>query len=159
MALIPESTHSRSGCSLLSSRARRRTSSSSSRVRPPVETQYSWTGATPRPRARVTKYRSLLEAGTDPALVAGWIAEVQGERLRAEAELASLRPTAPPTAAEVRDLVDGLGGLTAVLAHADPESKARVYSELGLRLTYDHVRNLVVAEVQPWATARVGGGT
>lgn len=108
---------------------------------------------------RVTKYRSLLEAGTDPALVAGWIAEVQGERLRAEAELASLRPTAPPTAAEVRDLVDRLGGLTAVLAHADPESKARVYSELGLCLTYDHVRNLVVAEVQPWATARVGGGT
>jgi hypothetical protein len=47
---------------------------------------------------RLAKYRSALESGADPVVVSGWMAEVQGERLRAEAELASCASRAPPTA-------------------------------------------------------------
>ena len=37
-----------------------------------------------------------MESGTDPALVAGWIVEVQGARLAAERELVDAIPPAEP---------------------------------------------------------------
>ena len=49
---------------------------------------------------RLDRYRTALEGGTDPAVVTGWIAEVQGERLAAERVLAATKPTVV-TGAEV----------------------------------------------------------
>src|SRR5438445_1347202 len=37
---------------------------------------------------RLTKYRAALEAGTDPAVIAGWIGEVEAQRLAAQRTLA-----------------------------------------------------------------------
>ena len=34
---------------------------------------------------KITNYRALLDAGTDPTLVAGWIAEVTATRVAAQA--------------------------------------------------------------------------
>jgi site-specific DNA recombinase len=51
-------------------------------------------------------------------------------------------------------LITGLGNLLDVLAHASPEDKAEVYSKLGLRLTYDPSRRVVIAESDPWATSQ-----
>ena len=53
-------------------------------------------------------------------------------------------------------LVNGLGNLLDVLAHAAPEDKAEVYRQLGLRLTYDPARRVIVAELDPWARVGVG---
>lgn len=39
---------------------------------------------------KLGRYRELLEAGTDPAVVAGWIRDVQTERSRAQATLDAL---------------------------------------------------------------------
>ncbi len=39
---------------------------------------------------RLARYRSALESGADPGVVAQWVAEVQGDRLRAEQLLADL---------------------------------------------------------------------
>jgi hypothetical protein len=36
---------------------------------------------------RLAKYRAAVDGGADPVVVAGWMSEVHGERLRAEAEL------------------------------------------------------------------------
>ena len=38
---------------------------------------------------RLRQYRKAIDSGADPSVVARWISEVQGERLRAEQELAS----------------------------------------------------------------------
>jgi hypothetical protein len=38
---------------------------------------------------RLKKYRAALDSGADPVVVAGWMSEVQGERLAAEAVLAA----------------------------------------------------------------------
>ena len=46
--------------------------------------------------ARLAKYRGALEAGADPAVVAGWIKEVEGDRLHAERELASTAGSVQP---------------------------------------------------------------
>ena len=44
---------------------------------------------------RLTNYRQALEAGAEATVVAGWMAEVQGERLQAEAGLVAATPTNP----------------------------------------------------------------
>jgi site-specific DNA recombinase len=110
---------------------------------------------------RLTRYRAALDSGADPAIVTTWIAEVQAERLAAEVELD--RATGHNHGRLSRDqlaaLVSGLGNLLDVLAKAAPEDKAEVYRQLGLRLTYDPARRVVIAESDPWAKVSVGEGT
>ena len=107
---------------------------------------------------RLTRYRAALDSGADPAVVTTWIAEVQAERLAAEVELD--RATGHNHGRLSRDqlaaLVNGLGNLLDVLAKAAPEDKAEVYRQLGLRLTYDPARRVVIAESDPWAKVSVG---
>jgi hypothetical protein len=47
-----------------------------------------------------------------------------------------------------------------LLVDAEPEAKAALYVDLGVRLTYDFTRKIVAGEPQPapWALERVGGG-
>ncbi|OHV30200.1 MULTISPECIES: hypothetical protein [Pseudofrankia] len=45
--------------------------------------------------------------------------------------------------------MDGLGGLLTILKDADPTDKAQVYHELGLRLTYDHETETIMADAKP----------
>jgi len=111
---------------------------------------------------RLTKYRAAIDGGADPVVVAGWMSEVQGERLRAEAQLASTGASEPLSADEVRQLVAGLGDMAQVLSEADPADKAAVYAELGITVTYDPIQRLISAEARPFepcTTERVGGGT
>ena len=98
---------------------------------------------------RLAKYRAGLEAGMDPGLVAQWTAEVRAQRLQAEQQL---RP--PPeerhlTEAEISQLVGGFRDIVKTLRRADPASKAAVYRELGLRLTYAPVQRTVLVEATP----------
>jgi len=98
--------------------------------------------------ARLARYRAALEAGTDPAVVSAWIAEVQAERLAAEVELdrAAGQRSRRMSRDQLAALVNGLGNLLDVLASAAPEDKAEVYRRLGLRLTYDPTRRVVTVE-------------
>ncbi len=93
------------------------------------------------------------DASPDPAIVTQWIAETQTERAAAVAALDRARQPSPPrrrmTRQEIKDLIDALGGLLTVLGKADPEDKAKVYQQLGLRLTYDHETQTVLAEAAP----------
>jgi site-specific DNA recombinase len=84
---------------------------------------------------RLEEYRAALDSGADPVVVAGWIAELQGEQLVAEAELATL-DAETPSEADVRRMLQELGDMTQVLADADPEDEAEVYASLGLSITY-----------------------
>jgi hypothetical protein len=97
---------------------------------------------------------------SDPVVVAGWMSEVQGERLEAEAELIISSPSGPLSADEVRRLVDSLGDMAQVLAEADGKDKANLYSELGISLTYDPELRKVTAQARlpiACATESVGG--
>ena len=108
---------------------------------------------------RLAKYRQALDAGADAAVVASWMAEVQGERLRAEQELGATVPGDKLTKEEVRKLVLQLKDIASVLALADPKLKAEVYAELGVRVSYDPHRRVIGVSVGPCTTGRVGGGT
>ncbi len=87
------------------------------------------------------------------------MAEVQGERLRAEQELGATVPGDKLTKEEVRKLVLQLKDIASVLALADPKLKAEVYAELGVRVSYDPHRRVIGVSVGPCTTGRVGGGT
>ncbi|HJP64875.1 MAG TPA: hypothetical protein VKA30_01070 [Actinomycetota bacterium] len=52
----------------------------------------------------------------------------------------------------------GLRDVVSALSHADPEDKAAIYAERGVRLIY-HPRGRVVVEARPCTEERVGEGT
>jgi rRNA-processing protein FCF1 len=87
------------------------------------------------------------------------MADVQGERLRAEQELVACEPTEKLTKAQIKRLVLQLKDIVAVLATADPKLKAEVYKELGVSIIYDPDARLVSVHAGPCATERVGEGT
>jgi hypothetical protein len=105
--------------------------------------------------------REALEAGTDPALVARWISEVQAERKVAEEELRRRRPAAALTEDDIRAMVENVGDLVDVLEAAEPATKAALYEGLGLALTYEpsERRVLVEADLSGVRPVRVGGAT
>jgi site-specific DNA recombinase len=109
---------------------------------------------------RLAKYRSALEHGADPTIVASWIAEVKGERLAAERAIIATRPQPALTTEELRLLIAELGDMRSVLATADPTLKSEVYGDvLGLRMIYRPAANVLAVSASPWAKGCVGGGT
>ena len=115
--------------------------------------------------AKLARYRAALDAGADPAVVTGWISQVQAERTAAEALLSGTNPgksSRRMTAEEIATLVGQLDDILAVLAQADPADKAEVYHQLGLRLTWHHETQTAHAEIDPlrrWEKVRVRGST
>lgn len=85
---------------------------------------------------KLNQYRALLEAGTDPGTVAGWIREVEIEKIAINARLRQLGGRAIMTAEEITAIVYALGDLVKVLAQAAPADKMKIYKELGLRLVF-----------------------
>ena len=110
--------------------------------------------------ARLARYREALEAGTDPAVVAPWISEVQAERRAAEEELRQRRPAAALTEDDIRAIIESLADLVGVLEAAEPAKRAALYESLGLALKYEPSRRrvLVEADLGGVRTVRVGGG-
>ncbi|WP_433653627.1 zinc ribbon domain-containing protein [Micromonospora zamorensis] len=101
--------------------------------------------------AKLERYRAALDAGADPAVVTEWISQTQAERARARAEAdlhahSSNRPRRM-SRTEIKDLVQALGDIAAVLRDADPTDKAEVYRQLGLRLIYQPETQTVRAAV------------
>ncbi len=96
--------------------------------------------------AKLARYREALEAGTDPTLVATWTAEVQARRAEALAESRQVTGQRRMTKKEIHAMIKPLGSISKVLAAAEPEAKAEVYRNLGLKLTYEPHRALVRVE-------------
>lgn len=104
---------------------------------------------------QLARYRAALDAGADPAVVAGWIAEVQAKRAKLERTLAQQqeqergRHGAGLTVADIRALLQRLPEIVKVLAEASPADKAQLYGEFGLRLVYHPNRSLVAVSANP----------
>jgi site-specific DNA recombinase len=110
--------------------------------------------------ARLTRYREALESGVDPAVVGGWIRDVQADRWRAERELRPHLAESVLSEEEIVALVQSVGDLIGVLEAAKPQKKAELYESLGLNLTYQprDRKVLVEADLGGVRTVRVGGG-
>lgn len=112
---------------------------------------------------KIARYREALDAGADPVLVTGWIAEVQARRAEAEAQLSqAAHATRRMSREQIRSLVETISSVRDVLARAEPSDKAGAYKQLGLRLTYQPGPRIVRAEATSnsvGARVCVRGGT
>lgn len=109
---------------------------------------------------RLARYREALDSGADPAVVAGWIREVEADRRKAEQTLRGSRPAPSWSPQDIRRLVQSLGDIINVLASADARKRAELYASLGLSMTYQPGQSRVVVEADLGRvpTVRVGGG-
>lgn len=119
--------------------------------------------------AKLATHRAALEAGTGPGLITQWITETQARQAKAEAELrtASKGPGARMSRDAIARLVRSIKDLAAVVRQAEPEDKAEIYRQLGVRLRYDSGKHKVLAEMRldqhsheaRGPSVRVRGGT
>jgi hypothetical protein len=99
---------------------------------------------------KLVGYRAVLDAGTDPVVVAGWIAETEAKRKVEQMRLDQAITKVPRrlTEEEIAAMASKLGDLRKLLHSADPQDKADVYEQLGLRMTYDPAQKTVMARAQ-----------
>ena len=86
--------------------------------------------------------------------------EVTAERNRADRALRAASPDDAPTATQLRDLIEGLGDMVAVLANTNPARRSELYEALGLRLTWHPQDKKVLVEATPtvcWLIVSEGG--
>jgi site-specific DNA recombinase len=105
-------------------------------------------------KRQIAQYRAVLDAGTDPTIVGQWIIETQARKLAAEGRLrlhAGIRHVSPGQMSkeEITTIVNAVTSLITVLRDADPQDKAEIYSQLGLRLTYHPSPRTVSARAEP----------
>ncbi len=98
---------------------------------------------------KIDRLVAAIEAGSPADLVGPRLKELRATKLAAEQDLKAARPRGLLDEADIRALIEAVGPITAVLADADPETKARLYNELGLELTFDATKRLVEVEALP----------
>ena len=98
---------------------------------------------------QLAQYRAALDSGGDPAVLGPWITQTQARKLAAEARLHAIRgaSTAPRRLIreEIATVITAINDVMAVLRDADPASKAELYGQLELRLTYHPAPRTVTA--------------
>jgi DNA invertase Pin-like site-specific DNA recombinase len=128
-------------------------------------------------RKKLDQYLAALDAGMDPALLAERTRAVQSELMAATAVIDTYKSAGPSllTGKEVYGLLEGIGGLTQLLAESDTDGRQRVYRSAGVHLCYERTSDgeKVTASLRvpqginvqsldqfpAWGLSRVGGGT
>lgn len=98
--------------------------------------------------ADIIQYRQSLKAGADPAVVGPWIAETQAKKITAQAEAHTATGRPQMTRDEIAAIVTALGDLVQIVRDADPADKSKIYTQLGLTLTYQLRRRVVEATIK-----------
>ncbi|MFI6298347.1 recombinase family protein [Nonomuraea sp. NPDC050790] len=98
---------------------------------------------------KISQYRSALDAGGDPVEISSWINETKSERARLEGELKAVPAAQRVSAEEIRSMLEEVGDLVRLVGEADPNDKAALYTQLGLKLTYYPGKQYVEARIDP----------
>jgi hypothetical protein len=105
------------------------------------------------------RLQAAIVAGIEPAAVKEPMNAAQAQREAARVALAAEPPSSRLDVAEVYAMIDALGDVGEAIKDARPDSLAKLYKELGIKVSYRHeesggeaVISLVVANV------RVRGG-
>ncbi|MFG2845148.1 recombinase family protein [Kitasatospora sp. NPDC048296] len=103
--------------------------------------------------AKLATHRAALEAGADPKIVAGWMAETQARQAAADRARTAPFTDAQPTIDEIAALVRQCSQLAGLVADAEPAEKSAVYRSLGIHLTYDPAKAEIRVEARPGTPA------
>jgi hypothetical protein len=96
---------------------------------------------------KLAQYKAVLDAAGSSATDATWIAETEAKKATYVLTIRRLQPRRHMTEVEIRALVDRFAAIATVRRDADPDDKADVFRQLGLKLTYRPGRRLVEAEI------------
>jgi len=99
--------------------------------------------------AKLRQHRAALEAGADPAIVTGWMAETQARRAAAEARTRPGPQRLRLSRGEITRHIAAIGDVTGVLATGNLADKATLYGQLGLSLTYQQAAMTVTVKARP----------
>ncbi|OJF10745.1 recombinase family protein [Couchioplanes caeruleus] len=106
--------------------------------------------------AKTVRYRATLDAGGDPALVAGWISETTAIKKAAQARLGLTQvPPERMTEQQIAAIVEAFGGLLGLLRRAERQDRAEIYTRIGLQMIYRPGTETVLAEVRSKEIDRV----
>jgi hypothetical protein len=97
----------------------------------------------------------VLDEGTDPRIVAAWMAQVQREQRELEAGSANQSPARASVLPKSGCWWTRFGRSL----RSDPGDKAEPDAQLGVNLTYDPERRVTVQMSPRGVKVRVGGGT
>jgi site-specific DNA recombinase len=86
--------------------------------------------------AKLRQHRAALEAGADPAIVTGWMAETQARRTAAETRMRPGPQRQRISREEIIRRLTAMRDVTNALTGAAPADKVTMYGQLGLSLTY-----------------------
>ena len=86
--------------------------------------------------AKLRQHRAALEAGADPKIITGWMAETQARRNAAESRMHPGSQRVRINGEEITRHLAAMGDVTSALSTASPAEKATMYGQLGLSLTY-----------------------
>jgi hypothetical protein len=86
--------------------------------------------------AKLRQHRAALEAGADPKIITGWMAETQARQAAAETRMRPGFQRPRISREEISRHLATMGDVTSALAIASPADKATMYGQLGLSLTY-----------------------
>ena len=89
-------------------------------------------------RKKLSQYLDALEAGMDPALVTERTRVAQGELASSNAVINACDSSGAGELSEqqLRELLEGVGGLTALLANSNSAERQQVYRAAGVHLRY-----------------------
>jgi site-specific DNA recombinase len=97
--------------------------------------------------AKLARYRAALDAGGDPVTIAAWTRDVTAQRAAALARAAKPHTSGTPLSEQaIQKIIEALGDIRDIITSADPASKARIYTRLNLRLTYQPGQRRVRAQ-------------
>lgn len=85
---------------------------------------------------KLAQYRAALDAGASPATVAAWTAETEAEKAGYELTARKAAQRRRVSEAEIKAVVDQFAEVARILQDADPDDKAEIFREIGLKLTY-----------------------
>ncbi|MEU6718683.1 recombinase family protein [Nonomuraea sp. NPDC046802] len=103
---------------------------------------------------KLSRYRSVLDAGGDPIEIFSWINEIKNERARLEEEQRTVPAVQPTSVAEIRSMIEEIGYLVRLIGEADSGDKAELYMRLGLKLTYYPEKQYLEARIEPEPSRR-----
>jgi hypothetical protein len=115
--------------------------------------------------AKTDRYKTALEARTDPTLIATWISEAQASRTAALAELATTERPETLSVGDIEALIaeihETFGDMRAALQQARGSDKAALLTSLGVAVSFDPVTRTARVTCTPpgLVRGRVGGGT
>ncbi|KAA5837945.1 hypothetical protein F1721_00225 [Saccharopolyspora hirsuta] len=99
---------------------------------------------------KLDQYRQALDQGNDAGVIAGWIAEAEAQKLKAQAALRGNRSRPAKIApTSIQQMLGACRETAASLRSATPDHKASVYRALGVRIVYNKETHTAEVQVDP----------